>query len=379
MRFDANKKFRALATLVLAAIVSVGCNAGNGPPRPNGGTVVDATPIHIGAILPLTGDAAQYGMNDKEGIDLAVAAANRSGGINGRKIVVNYEDCQTDPKAAVAAFNKLRGQGVTAIIDDAISTISLALVPQLESNNTVLLSTGASNPTLSGASPFFFRIWNSDAYEGVIASNYLKSKFPKGSTAVLYINSDYGKGLAGVIGGTGLRIVSSESFDKDARDFRNLIAKTVATKPSVVYLVGYAAQTGPLLKQMRQAGVTLPVVGTVAMEDPVFVKLAAGAAEGVVYPFPKPPSGGAVESFKKAFRTAYSKDPGLLHDCGYDAANLLIDAIRAGGTEGPAIRDALSKVRGYAGASGTISFDKNGDVSKPMEMKIIKSGKFVKL
>jgi branched-chain amino acid transport system substrate-binding protein len=346
-------------------------------------SVRESGTIQIGAILPLTGDAAQYGNNDREGILLAVNQANAAGGINGHKIEARFEDCQTEAKLAISAFNKIKAEGVQAVIDDAISTISLAMVPLLEQSKTVLLSTGASNPSLSGASPFFFRIWNSDAYEGVVAADYIKKSKSTVKLAVLYINSDYGKGLDSVISkqltGSQVQIVQTETFDKETRDFSSQVAKIRDATPTLIYLIGYAAQTGPVARQLREAGVETPIVGTVAMEDPEFIKLAGPAAEGVVYPFPSPPSGAVVEQFKSAFRQAYNKDPGLLDDCGYDAANLIIKAMREGGTSGNDIRAYLATMKDFQGASGVISFDANGDVNKPMQMKAIQDGKFVSL
>jgi branched-chain amino acid transport system substrate-binding protein len=343
----------------------------------------ERTSFKIGAILPLTGDAAQYGNNDREGIVLAVDQANAQGGINGRKIEVAFEDCQTDAKKAVSAFNKLRTANVEVVIDDAISTISLALTPLLEQNKTVLISTGASNPSLSGMSPYFFRIWNSDAFEGVVTSDYLKTKHRGAKIAIFYINSDYGKGLHDVVSkalkGSDIQVVASESFEKDARDFRSQVAKVKDVSPTHVYLVGYAAQTGPAAKQLREGGVSAPLIGTVAMEDPEFIKLAGEAAEGVVYPFPVAPSGTVVDEFKTAFKKACGKEPGLLHDCGFDAANLILKAVRDGATSGEQVRAKLAETRDFQGASGLISFDDKGDVHKPMQMKVIKNGAFTTL
>ncbi|MDD5266662.1 MAG: ABC transporter substrate-binding protein [Methylococcales bacterium] len=336
--------------------------------------------IVVGAILPLTGDAAQYGNNDKEGIMLAINQANASGGINGRVIRLAAEDCQTEAKLAISAFNKLKAQGVNSIIDDAISTISLALVPLLDSEKTVLISTGSSNPSLSGASPFFFRVWNSDSYEGQVTAEYIKMSNPSAKLGILYINSDYGKGLYSVItdrlAGSSVKIVSAETFDKETRNFRPQISKVKKAGLSLLYLIGYASQTGPLTRQIREARISTPIIGTVAMEDPEFLKLAGSGAEGVIYPFPSQPSGSAVNEFKSAFRQAYGKEPGLLHDVGYDAANLIIKVMRDGAKNGDEIRTRLAIITDYQGASGLISFNANGDVSKPMEMKVIRHEQF---
>jgi len=339
--------------------------------------------IKIGAVLPLTGDAAEYGNNDKSGIDLAVEQVNKAGGIEGQKIEVVYEDCQMDAKLAVAAINKLGMQKVPAVIDDAISSIALAMVPVAGSNKQTIISTGASNPSLSGISPYFFRIWNSDAEEGIFAARFAFNQLRVKNVAILYINNDYGLGLSKVfseeLAKLGGKIVGMESFDKDYRDFRGQIIKLKEKRPDAVYLVGYAAQTGIAAKQLREQGVTARIIGTVAMEDPQFVKLAGKASEGVIYPFPKQPTGEAATKFKQAFKQKYGKEPGLLCDCGYDAANLLIMALKQGARTGEEIRAKLSLVKNYQGASGVISFDEKGDVHKPMIIKVIKSGQFVPL
>jgi branched-chain amino acid transport system substrate-binding protein len=173
--------------------------------------------------------------------------------------------------------------------------------------------------------------------------------------------------------------VAAESFEKDTRDFRSQIAKIRAASPTHIYLVGYGAQTGPATRQIREAGVQAAIIGTVAMEDAGYLALAGPASEGVVYPFARAPQGEAVEKFKDAFRARYAREPELLHDCGFDAANLFIEAFRGGARSAAEVRAFLANLRGFPGASGEISFDANGDVSKPMEMRVIRDGEFVPL
>ena len=144
------------------------------------------------------------------------------------------------------------------IIDDAISSISLSLAPLLEQEKTVLISTGASNPGLSGISPCFFRIWNSDAFEGKVIADYMKKTSPQAKLAILAINTDYGKGLENVLtkelDGGQIRVVKVERFAKDSSDFRALILSVLQEKPSHIYLIGYATQNGPCVKQLREGG-----------------------------------------------------------------------------------------------------------------------------
>jgi len=337
-------------------------------------------PIRIGAILPLSGDGAQYGTNDREGILLAVKLANMHGGVRGRQVEVSFEDSRVDAKLAVDGFERLRAQGVEVFIDDAVSTLSLALVPVLEKNHAVLVSTGASTPALSGSSPNFFRVWNSDAFEGSVAATYVRTLPSPQRIAVAHINNDYGKGLLAVFSGSltdsTKAAIIAESFEPDARDFRPVVLRIRDAHPTLIYLIGYAAQTGRFARQLRELGITAPILGTVAMEDPEFLRLAGRASDGVAYPFPSAPSGSSTEAFREAFRNEYRKEPGLLHDVGFDAANLILKAMSDSGPSGTSVRAALHAIRDYSGASGEISFDDRGDVHKPMRMKRIMGGHF---
>lgn len=336
--------------------------------------------IKIGAILPLTGDLGVYGQNDKMGIDLAVEKANIEGGINGKKIEMIYEDNHGEAKQAISALQKLKEQGIFIIIDDAVSTITLSMVPVATTNKMVIISTGATNPQLSGSSPYFFRIWNSDAEEGIFAAKFIIQELGVSKTLIIYVNNDYGKGLAEVfkkqfekLGG---KITGEIAFDIKAKNFRDIITKAKNIPSEIIYLVGYASETGIIVKQMREQEIKTRIVGTVATEDAKFIELAGESANGIIYPFSKSPDGSVSEKFKQEFMKKYHKEPQILCDVGYDAANLAIYTLKSGAQNGDDVRKSLSQIKNFQGASGTIEFDKYGDVHKPMIMKIIKDKKF---
>jgi branched-chain amino acid transport system substrate-binding protein len=337
--------------------------------------------IKIGAILPLTGDAALYGNNDRQGIDLAVEIANANGGVNGRKIEVVYEDNKGEAKTAVSAINKLDNSDIQVVIDDAISTVTLAMLPVATQKKILVLSTGATNPSLSGASPYFFRIWNSDAEEGVFAAEAYFNQLKLNRMAILYVNNDYGKGLKDVFEkkytSLGGEIVAVESFDGDTKDFRNILFKLKGRDLQAIYLIGYASETGIIVKQLKELKIDAGITGTVAMEDAAFLNLAGKAAEGVIYVFPKPPKGNVVQEFRNQFKEKYGTAPAILCDVGYDAANLVIYAYRNGAKTSDDIRRIFAEIKEFKGASGEITFDNNGDVHKPMILKTVREGDFV--
>lgn len=338
--------------------------------------------IKIGATLPLSGDAAVWGKNTQEGIELALKEVNSSGGVLERKIRVVYEDTQALPKQGVSAYQKLTAvDKVQAIIDDSVSSVTLAMAPLAERDRVVILSTGATSPKISGIGKYIFRIWNSDAYEGEIAAKYAFEKLKLRTIAILYINNEYGKGLDSVFTSEfenlGGKIVTSESFAQNATDMRTQLTKIAGKNPEALYLVGYPKEIPIALKQARELGLRTRFLGTVAMQDPQLIQTAGIAAEGLIFPYPKDPTGAHIERFKKSFKEKYGKEPGITVDVGYDALKIITKAIELTGSySGEDIRKALKLLKDYPGVSGTMTFDANGDVHKPMGIKTIKDGKF---
>jgi len=339
--------------------------------------------IKIGATLPLSGDAAIWGNNTKEGIDLAVEQVNSSGGVLGKKIVVVYEDTEALPQKGVSAYQKLvQVDKVTAIIDDSISSVTLAMAPLAQKDHVVILATGATAPKISDAGEYIFRIWNSDAYEGQVAAEYAFNTLGLRDIAILYINNDYGKGLDDVFSTQfkklGGKIVSSQSFEQNSADMRSQLTKIQSTNPAGLYLVGYPKEIPVALVQAKELGITTKLIGTVAMQDPKLIENAREAAEGLMFPYPKDPNGKEVEAFNASFKKKYGKAPGITSDVGYDAVKMIVKAIELSkGSSGDDIKKGLNMLKDFPGASGVMTFDENGDVHKPMGIKVIKNGEFI--
>ena len=342
----------------------------------------DSGEIRLGATLPLSGDAAVWGKNTQEGIDLAVEEVNASGGVLGRKLVIVYEDTKALGKEGVTAYRKLTAvDRVQAIIDDSVSGVTLAMAPLAQKDRVVILATGATAPKISQAGEYVFRIWNSDAYEGEVAADYAFDKLALRSVGILYINNEYGKGLEQVFKEEfmerGGKTPLSEGFAQSATDVRTQISKLKAANLDGLYLVGYPKEIPIALRQAKELGLSVTLLGTVAMQDPQLLESAGNAAEGLMFPYPKDPTGEHASGFKQAFHKRYGKEPGITADVGYDAVRMLAKAIElSGGTTGEDIRKGLNMLKDYPGVSGTMTFDENGDVHKLMGIKVVDKGEF---
>lgn len=349
-------------------------------PRPDGGGTV-----RIGGLLPLSGDAAVWGVSMKEGIDLAAEEINSQRGASKPKIEMHYEDDRGLPSDGVAGAQKLIGADkVKGLVGVANSSVALAIIPIIDTNKVVFVSGGASSPKLSGASKYFFRTWPSDLAEGIAMARYAKQKLDIARVAILYINNEYGIGLRDpftqefeALGGS---IVSQETFAQEATDFRTQLVSIRRVNPQAVYLVGNPREMARCLKQARELGLKTQFLSVSGLVDPEVVNIAGAAAEGVILTdasFDPASQNPETQKFLSRFMQKYGKDPGMLAVTGYDALRVLIHAFDETGGDPTAMAASLRGLKGFPGAAGTISFDDKGDVSRPVRISTVKDGKFV--
>lgn len=152
--------------------------------------------------------------------------------------------------------------------------------------------------------------------------------------------------------------------------------------PDALYLPGYYKELAGILKQARQLGLKTKILSVNSFYDPKLLQIAGDSAEGAIFTYPMydPKNKDAVtRKFVDAFKKKYEKEPDIFAAQGYDALNLVALAISKGGFTAEAIREELSKVKNYPGVGGTITFDLNGDVIKPLRLMIVRQGKFVPL
>jgi len=340
--------------------------------------------IKIGAILPLTGDAALYGDSLKKGIDLALTQINSKGGIKGKPVTVIYEDSKALPADGVAAFQKLVDVNrVIAVIGDAVSSVTLAFAPIAEKNRVVVLSPLSSAPALTNAGDFIFRNVPSDLYGGKVAAYFSAKDQGWKKLAILYINNDFGVGLKRVfsenVESIGSKIVAGEAYEPGGRDFRTQLLKIRETDPEAIFIVGYR-EVPQILVQAKEIGLKTKFLGTGLLEDPNVIKVAKEAAEGIYFTqlqYHASSNDLLVKAFVGAFTKKYNTKPDIIAAYGYDAMELLSFAIEKSNLTSEGIRDQLYIVKNFHGVTGVIIFDKNGDVIQPMGIKTVRNGEFV--
>ena len=335
--------------------------------------------IKIGAILDLSGPAASDNAKIKKGIEVALEEINSGGGIKGRKIELVWEDDKCDPKEGVSAFHKLMSSyKFPVIIGGSCSSVTLAIAPIAEENKVVLVSPYSSNPQLTEAGDYIFRTVPSDIFEANLEAEFISQEMGLKKIAILYVNNDYGKGLANVLSfrfkELGGEILIEEPYALKESDFRAHLTKIKEKNPELIYIAGYQRALINILKQIKELGIIVRLMANSLMDDPQIIEEVEDAAEGVII--------GSIffdpsETFQSKFQKKYGEKAGTWEAIGYDTLRLVAKAIEKGGYEPEGIKNALYEIE-YDGALGHLTFDKNGDIVWPkLTIKTVKNGQFV--
>ncbi|MCE1174319.1 MAG: branched-chain amino acid ABC transporter substrate-binding protein [Propionibacteriales bacterium] len=392
-----NKRIYSLAgvAVLAASLALTGCGA-----RTDAGTGGgSATKVaKIGVIAPMSGGLSAMGLGMKNSVDLAIKQANASNAIPGWKLELAAEDDQATPDVGKNAATKLASDDqVVGVVGTLNSSVAQVVTPVLAAANIVQVSPANTNPTLTkGADPAtpkrpyanYFRTCTTDAVQGPFAAQYLLGAGIK-KVATIHDKKAYGQGLVEAFTTAfkagGGEVVAAETINPDDSDFSAVISKVKAAGPAAVYYGGEYPQAGPLSKQMKAAGLKVPLMGGDGIYDGKFIEL--GGTDGDL----ATSVGAPVETLDsaKAFVAAYNaggyaEGYSAYGAYAYDAANAIIASLKtslASAADAKSARSAtvtdMAKVS-FEGATGKVGFDEWGDsVSRVLTVYKVDGGKWV--
>jgi len=341
--------------------------------------------IKIGALLPLTGGLASYGEPAQKTIDMAVADINANGGINGKKLVIAYEDHKCDPKEMLSGFSRLTVQGIHVLNSVACSGVVAGIAPELTKNDSVLFGSVVSASKLTGISPNFFRNWSTDRSEAkVLADQIVKNGYR--NVAVIFETTDYAQGLKmdleKNLADSNVKVVS-ESFVTGSTDIRTQLTKLKSVKPDALVAIAQTVTTGEMiLTQMEQLNFKpAMLVNYNILKSAVLLKKHASLLEGAVAGDFYIPDSAKLNAVLAEYKAMYGIDCPQKNICAmeYDSIQFLAQALRAEGDSAIGVKEYLSQ-NTYSGASGDISFDSNNDRNNSEYVPfVIKGGSEVKM
>ena len=365
------KKWKKYATAALAAMVCASVLAGCGGGKKE---EAKANEIKIGASFELTGNVANYGKAILSGAKMAFDEANAKGGVLGKKIVVIESDNKSEPSESGNSITKLVTQDkVVAIVGPATSGCVAAGSPITEANKIPHIAPSGTAPGLTvdnngKVKPFMFRACFIDPFQGQVMAHFASNTLKVKNVAILMdSSSDYSKGLAQVFQATlekaGGKIVTKEAFLSKDLDFKASLTKIKATNPEAVYVPGYYEEVSKIIKQAREIGLDVPMLGCDGWESPKLAEIAGKDALTSCYyvsAFSAQDTDPSVQAFIKAYKEKYQKDPDIFAMQGYNAGLVVVDSIkRANSTDGTAIAKAMAETKDLPVASGKLTYDAN--------------------
>ena len=343
-----------------------------------------ADEILIGEYGSLTGTTATFGISTMNGIEMALDEVNESGGLLGKTVRVIVEDDQGRPEEAQTVVTKLiTSNRVVAVLGEVASSRTLAAAPVAQQYGIPMVSPSSTNPAVTEVGDFIFRVCFIDPFQGFVMAKFASQSLQMTDVAVLRdIKNDYSVGLADVfvenfvaMGGT---IVADEGYSEGDTDFSAQLTSIRARRPQAIFVPGYYTEVGLIARQAKSLGIEAPLLGGDGWDSPSLIEIGGEALEGSYFSNhysvddPSP----AIQKFVGDYRARYGQTPDALAGLGYDAAQILFDAIRrAGSTDPTAIRDALATTSNFAGVTGVTTLDENRNAVKPAVVLQIDDGK----
>jgi len=353
-----------------------------------------AEALKIGALMPMTGDLQAYGEADLKGVEFALEQINAAGGVNGEPVEMVIADTQTTPQAGVDAAQKLVNvDGVHAIVGALSSGVTIPVARTVSSREAIAqISNASTSPTITGLSDddFLFRTVPSDSYQGVALADLVTEKGVS-NVSILYVNNDYGQGLADAFTKAFRGEVSASiAFEQGQASYRGELQRAASGGAQALVLIGYPETGSVILRQSLEGGYLDKFIFTDGMKAPEIIdRVGAQFLNGAFGTVPQARDTEGLRVFRDAYIAAYGELPGKpYYDTAYDAAFVIaLAAQKVGSTDRRAIRDNLRAVANppgevilpgewakavellaagqdinYEGAAGSVDLDDNGDV-----------------
>jgi branched-chain amino acid transport system substrate-binding protein len=320
--------------------------------RPAWADAAKGEPVYLAVSGPLTGPNAQYGAQWKQGFDLALDQVNAAGGVKGRPLAYVFEDSQSDPRQSVAVAQKfVADKKYVAELGDFSSPASMAASPVYQKGKMVQFGFTNSHPDFTKGGDYMWSSSVSQADEQPLSARYAVKTLGLKRIAVLHLNTDWGRTSKDIFvkaaKDLGAEIVAVEGYIADEKDFRSTLVRVRDAKPDGLMLLSYYSDAALIARQVKQAGLKLPMVAASSVYSPKLIELGGDAVEGMYTAsryFPDDPRP-LVRKFVAAFKAKYGKEPDAFNAYAYDTIVLMAQVMNEFGFEREQIHQGLAKVK----------------------------------
>ena len=349
--------------------------------------------VKIGFFAPITGPAAVDGTSAKNAVEIGVKEVNGAGGIKGKKVDLIIYDDRLKAEEAVAIANKLiEKDKVAGVVSGSYSGPTRVTAPIFQKAGMPMVAGYAVHPDVTWdpkakkPNDFIFRNGFLGEIEGAAAAEFAVKNLKAKKMSLIFMDNDFGRaisaGFAAHAEKLGASILTKQMYKfPGEKDFRPFLTRIKEGNPDLIFAAGYYNEAAAIVRQSKELGIKSTIMGEEGFDSPKFLEIAGPAAEGVIIATnldrddPRP----LVQNFLKSYRQAYGHDADMVGASSYDAFKILVAAIEKAGTDAKAIQKALLETKDYNGLTGKITRFVQGEVIKPVQIQVVKEGKFRRL
>jgi branched-chain amino acid transport system substrate-binding protein len=341
--------------------------------------------IKVGFQAPLTGFAATDGKSAKIAAEMAIDDLNVAGGVLGQKFqLITYDD-QAKSDQAIFTANKLIGEdGVKLVVNGSYSASGRAAAPVFQKAGVVMIAAYGVHPDITTAGDYMFRLVHLGPPQGRATALFVGKMLGLKKVSTITMDNDYGQatmdGFLEAAPKYRIEVINKYSYSLKDRQFGSIVASVKRDNPDGIYATAYFFTGGPLVSQLRAAGIKAPIIGSQAFDSEKFIEIAGPAAEGtyIVDSFDRNRKDEALQHFFTEFQKRAGYAPEGVAAVTYSAVKLMADGIkRAGSTDPVKVRDALAATKNFAMLEGNlIGFNSLHEIIMPISVNAIKDGKF---
>lgn len=362
---------KTLQASVMALLISLAASIG----------IANADTIKIGFNVPLTGFAAADGQSALHGAELAVEQVNANGGVNGDALELVVYDDQASPKeSAPLAIKMITQDEVVAGVSGSYSGSTRAAATIFAENNVPYISAYAIHPDITRAGEYVFRTSFMGEVQGRAGAKLIGQMLGAKRVTMITLNNDFGISLANGFkeqtDNFGIEVISEYEYSIKDREFGAIVSKIKSDNPDAIYASGYFFTAGPLVSQLRAAGIDQPVIGQEGYDSQKFIEIAGPASEGVMITtsLDRDSSDPMTQAFIEGFSNKAGYPADMVAASAHTAILVLADALaRSGSLDKASLRDAIAATDLKA-STGQISFNALGEVKKDVQIQIVRDG-----
>jgi branched-chain amino acid transport system substrate-binding protein len=363
-----------LASIVFAFVGCISCN------QPTKSDLVK-----IGAILPLTGKAAQYGVYFKQGSELALSDAIEDSLIKPEQVQLLIEDGKADAAISLTAFKKLvETDKISSCLVD-LSNVILAIKPVANQDSIVSINSSSFSSEIEDGNDFMFSVLPNAKQYGSYIGNYCFNDLKYKNAGVLFRNDAMGTSLNENFRNSfkelGGAVVFEESHAVGETDYKVIIQKIRNKKVDMILVASYGPEIASFAKQCKEANYNVQIVTYQGFFIKSALDVAGEAANGIICiasAFDPSSTDSKVIELKEKLKTRFNTDDlNYYLAAHYDGTKILLEAIAQGNKTGSEIRNYLITTKTFTGLTGTITFDEYGLASIPLKPFKVKGGKFI--